>query len=105
VSGTTRTLDAAVAAGVKQVIITASIASLVSRGDFWKEITATEKCEYSKREQKGGVWLTYAPYLLQHTIRRRPKRPSNPANLGIMSIVGLADTAARDFKSAHQIWT
>ena len=50
-SGTTRILDAAVAAGVKQVIITASIASLVSRGDFWKEITITEKCESSEREE------------------------------------------------------
>ena len=82
----------------EQVIITASIAWPVSRGDFWKEITITEKCEFSKKEQKGGIWLTYAPYLLQHTIRRRPKRPSNPENLDIMSTVGLADTAARDFK-------
>ena len=82
----------------EQVIITASISLPVSGGDFWKEITITEKCEFSKKEQKGGIWLTYAPYLLQDTIRRRPKRPSNPANLDMMSTVGLADTAARDFK-------
>lgn len=45
VSGTTRILDAALAAGVKQVVITASIVSLVATGDFWKEITISEKCE------------------------------------------------------------
>jgi hypothetical protein len=101
VSGTTQILDAVIAAGVKQVIITASIASPVSRGDFWKEITITEKCECSKKKQKGGIWRTYAPYLLQHTACRRQKMPSNLTNLDMMPTVGLADTAARDFKSAH----
>jgi hypothetical protein len=43
-------LDAAVAASVKQVIITASIASLASPGDLWKETTITEKCESSKKK-------------------------------------------------------
>ena len=103
-SGTTQILDAAIAAGVKQVIITASIALPVSRGDFWKEITITEKCEFSKKKTKGGIWRTYAPYLL-HTACRRQKMPSNLTNLDMMPTVGLADTAARDFKSAHQIWT
>ena len=45
-SGTTRILDAALAAGVKRLVITASAASLASRNDFWKEITITEKSEY-----------------------------------------------------------
>jgi hypothetical protein len=53
VSGTTRILDAAVAASVKQVVITASVVSLVSKDDFWKEITITEKCEFSKKESRG----------------------------------------------------
>jgi nucleoside-diphosphate-sugar epimerase len=48
VSGTTRILDAALAAGVKQYIITASIVSLIATTDFWKEITITEKCESSQ---------------------------------------------------------
>jgi hypothetical protein len=43
--GTTRILDAALAGGVKQLIITASIASLVAFADFWKEITISEKCK------------------------------------------------------------
>jgi nucleoside-diphosphate-sugar epimerase len=49
VSGTTRILDAALAAGVKRLVITASIASLAPRSDFWKEITITEKSEYFER--------------------------------------------------------
>ena len=48
-SGTTRILDAALAAGVKSLVITASIASLASRKDFWKEITITEKSEHFGR--------------------------------------------------------
>jgi hypothetical protein len=35
--GTTGILDAALAADVKQLIITASILSLASPDDFWKE--------------------------------------------------------------------
>jgi len=56
VSGTTRILDAALAAGVKQVIITASIVSLVATTDFWKEITISEKCKPSQliNDQKMG---------------------------------------------------
>jgi len=57
VSGTTRILDAALAAGVKRLVITASIASLASRNDFWKEITITEKSEYFERRDCGGASL------------------------------------------------
>ena len=74
VSGTTRILDAAVAAGVKQVIITASVLSLVFRGDFWKDITINEKCESSKKNKVERIGMTYAACLLQHTTHRRPKR-------------------------------
>ena len=107
-SGTTRILDAAVAAGVKQVIITASVVSLVPKDDFWKEITITEGCEFSKKEQKGGIRLTYAPYLLQHTIRRRQKRRSNPENLDTMSTVSrrASRMPPHAISRAHtQIWT
>ena len=52
-SGTARILDAAVAAGVKQIVITASIASLASKDDFWKELIITEKCESSKKNKEG----------------------------------------------------
>jgi nucleoside-diphosphate-sugar epimerase len=45
--GTTRILDAAVAGGVNQLIITASVVSLIASADFWKELTITEKCESS----------------------------------------------------------
>jgi nucleoside-diphosphate-sugar epimerase len=47
VSCTTRILDAAIAAGVKQFVITSTMASLVATDDFWKEITITEKSKSS----------------------------------------------------------
>jgi len=49
VSGTTRILDAALAAGVKRCVVTASMASLASLDDFWKRITITDKSEYFER--------------------------------------------------------
>jgi nucleoside-diphosphate-sugar epimerase len=69
VSGTTRILDAAVAAGVKQFIITASIVSLVALTDFWKEITISEKCEFlstqstKKKTREADEELTYTTAL------------------------------------------
>jgi hypothetical protein len=50
-------LDATLMASVKQVIIIASIVSLVATSDFWKEITISEKCESPQlkiREWDGG---------------------------------------------------
>jgi nucleoside-diphosphate-sugar epimerase len=55
--GTTHILDAALAAGVKKLVITASIVSLVALPDFWKEINITEKCKSlirSKTTRKKG---------------------------------------------------
>jgi nucleoside-diphosphate-sugar epimerase len=49
-SGTTRILDAALAASVKQLVITASIVSLVATTDFWKEITIPETCESTQSQ-------------------------------------------------------
>jgi len=57
VSGTTRILDAALAAGVRRLIVTASMASLASLDDFWKEITITEKSEYFERGGCGEASL------------------------------------------------
>jgi len=45
VTGTTRLLDAALAAGVKKLVITESIASLAMPDDFWEDIIITEQCE------------------------------------------------------------
>jgi len=82
VSGTTRILDAAVAAGVKQVIITASIVSLVAMTDFWKDITITEK--------------SYNPLTAEDALQ-----PDAPPFLVYSVSKGLADRAVRDFKRAH----
>jgi len=38
-------LDAALTGGIKQLVNTASIGSLVAMANLWKEITITEKCE------------------------------------------------------------
>jgi len=42
IAGTTRILDAAVAAGVKKLVITESIVSLAAPDDFWKDIIINE---------------------------------------------------------------
>ena len=59
-SGTTRILDAALAAGVNRLVVTASMASLVSLDDYWKEITVTEKSEYFERGGCGENLLPLA---------------------------------------------
>ncbi|KAI9464923.1 NAD-P-binding protein [Lactarius psammicola] len=43
VTGTTRMLDAALATGVKKLVVTESVASLAAPDDLWKDITITEK--------------------------------------------------------------
>jgi hypothetical protein len=42
-------LDAALAAGVKKLVVTESIVSLAVVDDFWKDITITEKCEWTRK--------------------------------------------------------
>jgi nucleoside-diphosphate-sugar epimerase len=68
---------------VKQVIITASIVSLVASTDFWKEITISEK--------------SYNPQTAEDALR-----PDAPAFLVYSVSKGLADRAVRDFKRAHR---
>ncbi|KAH9983332.1 hypothetical protein BJV74DRAFT_886893 [Russula compacta] len=82
VSGTTRILEAALAASVKQLTITASIVSLVAPDDFWKEITITEK--------------SYNPLTAEDALR-----PDTPGFIVYSVSKGLADLAVRDFKRAH----
>jgi len=82
ISGTTRVLEAALAAGVKQLVVTASIASLGSQEDLWKDHVITEK-SYNT--------LTFEDAL----------RPDAPAFLVYMTSKGLADLAVREFKLAH----
>jgi len=67
---------------VKQVIITASVVSLVSTEDFWKEITITEK--------------SYNPQTAEDALK-----PDTPAFVVYSVSKGLADLAVRDFKRAH----
>jgi len=80
VSGTTRILDAALAAGVKRLVITASVASLAS--DLWKDITITEK--------------SYNPQTAEEALRPG----ANPMLVYAIS-KSLADLAVRDYKRAH----
>ncbi|KAI0280822.1 hypothetical protein BGY98DRAFT_962030, partial [Russula aff. rugulosa BPL654] len=82
VSGTTRILDAALAGGVKQLVITASIVSLVASADFWKEIIITEK--------------SYNPQTREDALQ-----PGASAFVVYSISKGLADRAVRDFKHAH----
>jgi nucleoside-diphosphate-sugar epimerase len=82
VSGTTRILDAALAAGVKQLVITASIASLVASADFWKEITINEK--------------SFNPQTVEDALQ-----PGASSFLVYSVSKALADRTVRDFKRAH----
>jgi nucleoside-diphosphate-sugar epimerase len=93
-------------AGVKQIVITASLASLAATYDIWKEITITEKCESNKNEiLKGGIGLTltsplpctaYNPQTIEDALR-----PGASGFLVYSVSKGLADRAAHDFKLAH----
>ncbi|KAH9969778.1 NAD-P-binding protein [Russula dissimulans] len=82
ISGTNRVLEAALAAGVKQIVITASIASLMTQEDLWKDHVVTEKAYHS---------LTVEDAL----------RPSASPFVVYSVSKGLADRAVRDFKLAH----
>ncbi|KAA1476729.1 NAD(P)-binding protein [Dentipellis sp. KUC8613] len=44
VQGTRRVLDAAAAAGVKNIVVTASASALLEPGDIWKDIVIDETC-------------------------------------------------------------
>jgi nucleoside-diphosphate-sugar epimerase len=101
---------------VKQLIITASIVSLVSTSDFWKEITITEKCEFSQLNQQPKIneeWIELTLYdrpplpVCALHVAYNPQtaedafKPDAPAFLVYSVSKGLADRAVRDFKRAH----
>jgi nucleoside-diphosphate-sugar epimerase len=67
---------------VKQLVITASIASLVATADFWKEITISEK--------------SYNPQTVEDALQ-----PGASTLLVYAISKGVADRAVRDFKHAH----
>lgn len=82
ISGTTRILDVAHAAGVKQLVITASIMSLAAPDDFWTETTLSEK--------------NTSPLTVEYALRPG----ATPIDVYGAS-KALADLAVRDFKRAH----
>ncbi|KAH9980121.1 NAD-P-binding protein [Lactifluus volemus] len=83
VSGTTRILDAALAAGVKKLVITSSMASLVALDDFFnKDFTINEKC--------------YNPQTAEDALA-----PGASGFLVYSISKGLADRAVHDFNRAH----
>ncbi|KAH9167366.1 NAD-P-binding protein [Lactarius sanguifluus] len=82
VTGTTRILDAALAAGIKKLVITESVVSLAPAGDFWKDITITEQSYTTQTREdahKQGV-SEFDVYAISKS---------------------LSDRAVRDFKRAH----
>ncbi|KAH9969776.1 NAD-P-binding protein [Russula dissimulans] len=82
VSGTNRVLEAALAADVKQIVITASIASLMPHEDVWKDHVVTEKA-YNSLTAEDALRPGAAPIVIYSVSK------------------GLADRAVRDFKLAH----
>ena len=108
VSGTTRMLDAAVAAGVRQVVITASIASLAPLGDLWKETTISEKCESSRNKiDQDPAYTTLIspvpPFATAYNLQtvEDALQPGTSALVVYSVSKALADLAGRDFKRAH----
>ena len=98
------------AAGVKQLVITASIMSLAAPDDFWKEITISEKSELvpSQLEKARKDF----DFRLLRFLRPTPAETSpltvedglrpgaSPIDVYATS-KALADLAVRDFKRAH----
>jgi len=82
ISGTARIVDVAHAAGVKQLVITASIGSLATPDDFWKEMTISEK--------------TYSPLTIEEALL-----PGTTPIAVYFTSKALADLAVRDYKRAH----
>jgi nucleoside-diphosphate-sugar epimerase len=89
---------------VKQLVITASMASLAASADFWKEITITEKCESDnkkcRRADRELTYTTYPPAYNPQTVEDA-LQPTASALLVYTISKGLADRAVRDFKRAH----
>ena len=92
---------------MKQLVITASIASLVASADFWKEITITEKCESCKTTTKKGGSILRADLYNRYPPAYNPQTVEDALQPGASDFLvyaiskGLADRAVRDFKRAH----
>lgn len=81
-TGTTRILDAALAAGVKKLVITENAASLAAMDDYWKDKTITG--------------MSYNPLTRDDALK-----PGVTA-LDVYTISkGLSDLAVRNFKRDH----
>ncbi|KAI9464922.1 NAD-P-binding protein [Lactarius psammicola] len=82
VTGTTRILDAALAAGVKKLVITGSAGSLAAMDDYWKDKTITE--------------MSYNPLTREDVFK------PGASGLDVYTISkGLSDLAVRNFKRDH----
>ncbi|KAF8271941.1 NAD-P-binding protein [Lactarius quietus] len=82
VTGTTRILDAAVATGVKKLVITESIMSLGTPDDFWKDITITEN--------------SYSPLTREDALK------PGVSGFEVYSVSkGLSDLTVRNFRQEH----
>jgi nucleoside-diphosphate-sugar epimerase len=89
---------------VKQLVITASVVSLVALVDFWKEITITEKCKlnFKQDSKKEDQELTYTtPSAYNPQTAKDALQPGASSHLVYAISKGLADRAVRDFKHAH----
>ncbi|KAI0304279.1 NAD-P-binding protein [Multifurca ochricompacta] len=82
VSGTTRVLEAALAADVKKLVITASMASLISLDDFWRDIRINETAHNPDKYEDA-----FKPGATSFTVYSVSK--------------ALADRAVGDFKREH----
>ncbi|KAH9039297.1 hypothetical protein EDB85DRAFT_1887481 [Lactarius pseudohatsudake] len=92
VSGTTRILDAALAAGIKKLFITESVVSLAPASDFW-DITITEECEPVRPRR------LHEPARLRAHLRcpGRPVSGYDPAS----GVPALLNVDVRDVARAH----
>ena len=97
-------LDAALAAGVKKLVVTESLLSLAVANDLWKDITITEKCEWTKKSRgKGGaVWLTCNMDPANNGQTREDALKPGVSDLDVYTVSkGLSDLAVSNFKRAH----
>ncbi|KAI9443360.1 NAD-P-binding protein [Lactarius indigo] len=109
VTGTTRILDAALVAGVRKLVITESVVSLAAPDDLWKDITITEKCEYTQTRRgrlissgsRGMADLLHEPTAYSPLTREDALKPGT-SDFKVYSISkGLSDLAVRNFKQDH----
>ncbi|KAH9166058.1 NAD-P-binding protein [Lactarius sanguifluus] len=108
VTGTTRILDAALAAGVKKLVVTESIVSLATPNDYWKDITITENCECTKNGggrlvsgSEGMADLLHGSTAYSRLTREDALKPG-VTGFDVYSISkSLSDLTVRNFKRDH----